>query len=214
MSWTLTASATRPATGTRSRCWKAGWRRAREGNAAPERSGVLERVDHRTLVAQREAALKRACEARERGDEGEELHETVRAVSLDRPPLPPLSPGAWQTKARGIEVGRVAARHEARSRTAEVREIAAGLAREVRAWIAERVRERPGQGELALAGARENHNESGGRRASYDGRDGFDPRDLATRLGEAWEMPAGRFRQERTAEPEGTGIDAESRDVG
>ena len=64
-------------------------------------------MDHRTLVAQRDEALELASAARERGDEGAELRETVRAIELDRPPLPQLSPGAWQMKERGIEVGRV-----------------------------------------------------------------------------------------------------------
>ncbi|MGR3467016.1 MAG: MobQ family relaxase [Shimia sp.] len=171
----------------------AGWREAwaQDTNAALERAQVAERVDHRTLAAQREEALEMATAARERGDEREELAQTVRAVELDRPPLPQLSPGAWQMKARGHEVGRVAAWHEAKARATEVREIAAGLAREVGAWIAERaagaldrVRERigPVQDELALAGGR-------------DGRDEpEDARDLATRLREALEA-----RQERTA---------------
>ena len=196
--------------------WREAW--ARESNAALERCGARERVDHRTLVAQRGEALERASAARERGDERAELHETVRAVSLDRPPLPQLSPGAWQMKERGIEVGRVAAWHEAKERAAEVREIAAGLAREVSGWLrertaslAERVRERlgPGQGELALAGGRE------GQETSEEQRDGFDPRDLATRLREAWEAhQQGQSRQERTSEPERPGIDAKSRDAG
>ena len=183
--------------------WREAW--ARESNAALERCGALERVDHRTLVAQREEALERASEARERGDEGAELHETVRAVSLDRPPLPQLSPGAWQMKERGIEVGRVAAWHEAKERAAEVREIAAGLAREVGGWLrertaslAERVRERmgPGQGELALAGGRDGQEEP------------EDRRDLATRLREAWEArQRAQSRPERTAEAERPGIE-------
>ena len=56
----------------------------------------------------------------QRGDEGAELVQTVRAIELDRPPLPQLSPGAWQMKERGIEVGRVGAWHEAKARAAEV----------------------------------------------------------------------------------------------
>ena len=48
------------------------------------------------LEAQRDEALELAAEAHERGDEAEELRETVRAVSLDREPLPQLSAGAWQ----------------------------------------------------------------------------------------------------------------------
>ena len=199
--------------------WREAW--ARESNAALERSGARERVDHRALVAQREEALERAAEARERGDDRAELHETVRAVELDRPPLPQLSAGAWQMKERGIEVGRVAAWHEAKERAAEVREIAAGLAREVGSWLrertaslAERVRERlgPGQGELALAGGREGQEDG---RDPSDGRDGFDPRDLATRLREAWEAhQRGQSRQERTAAPERSGIEGAGRNTG
>ena len=190
--------------------WREAW--ARESNAALERCGARERVDHRTLVAQREEALERASAARERGDERAELHETVRAVSLDRPPLPQLSPGAWQMKERGIEVGRVAAWHEAKERAAEVREIAAGLAREVGGWLrertaslAERVRERmgPGQGELALAGGRDGQEEP------------EDRRDLATRLREAWEArQRAQSRPERTAEAERPGIEGAGRNTG
>jgi hypothetical protein len=182
--------------------WREAW--AREANHALERSGVEARVDHRTLEAQRVEALELAASARERGDEEVELRETVRAVELDRPPLPQLSPGAWQMKERGIEVGRVAAWHEARERAAEVRAIAAGLAREVGAWIAERaasvaerVRGLSGpehQGELALAGG------GAGRGEPEDRRDPSDGRDLATRLREAWEARQGA--QARAVEPE------------
>ena len=184
--------------------WRAAW--ARDVNLALERHGHEARVDYRTLQAQRAEALELAASARERGDEEVELRETVRAVELDRPPLPQLSAGAWQMKERGIEVGRVAAWHEAKERAAEVRAIAAGLAREVGAWIAERaasvaerVRGLSGpehQGELALAG--------GGRGEPED----EDRRDLATRLREAWEA-----RQERTTEPEGVEVDAGARAV-
>ncbi len=113
--------------------WREAW--ARDSNIALERAGIEDRVDHRTLEAQRDEALELASAARERGDEGAELVQTVRAVELDRPPLPQLSPGAWQMKERGIEVGRVGAWHEA----------------------ADRVLDRlgPEQSELALAGGRE-----------------------------------------------------------
>ena len=59
----------------------------------------------------------------------------MRAVSLDRPPLPQLSPGAWQMKERGIEVGRVGAWHEAKARAAEVATVARELAGQVRDWL-------------------------------------------------------------------------------
>ena len=169
---------------TKNRDWNAkdmleGWREAwaRDSNAALERAGIEDRVDHRTLVAQRDEALELAAAARERGDEGAELRETVRAIELDRPPLPQLSPGAWQMKERGIEVGRVGAWHEAKARAAEVMELARDLASHVCDWLdraADRVLDRlgSGQGELALAGGR-------------DGRD--QAPDLASRLKEAWE---------------------------
>ena len=179
---------------TKNRDWNAkevleGWREAwaRDSNAALERAGIEDRVDHRTLVAQRDEALELASAARERGDEGAELRETVRAIELDRPPLPQLSPGAWQMKERGIEVGRIGAWHEAKARAAEVMELARDLASHVRNWLdrtADRVLDRlgSGQGELALAGGR-------------DGRD-QEP-DLATRLKEAWDA---RQRDRETPE--------------
>lgn len=168
--------------------WREAW--ARDSNAALERAGIEDRVDHRTLVAQRDEALELARAARERGDEGAELAQTVRAVSLDRPPLPQLSPGAWQMKECGIEVGRVGAWHEAKARAAEVMEVARELAGHVRDWLdraADRVLDRlgPEQSELALAGGRE------GREQEPD---------LATRLREAWEArKEGREQHEADA---------------
>ncbi|MFD3191947.1 MobQ family relaxase, partial [Sedimentitalea sp. HM32M-2] len=155
--------------------WREAW--ARDSNAALERASIEDRVDHRTLVAQRDEALELAAAARERGDEGAELRETVRAIELDRPPLPQLSPGAWQMKERGIEVGRVGAWYEAKARAAEVMELARDLAGHVRDWLdraADRVLDRlgSGQGELALAGGRDRRDQ--------------EP-DLASRLKEAWE---------------------------
>ena len=165
--------------------WREAW--ARDSNVALERAGIEDRVDHRTLEAQRDEALELASAARERGDEGAELVQTVRAIELDRPPLPQLSPGAWQMKERGIEVGRVGAWHEAKARAAEVMEVARELAGHVRDWLdraADRVLDRlgPEQSELALAGGRE------GREQEPD---------LATRLREAWDARKdGRERQE------------------
>lgn len=168
--------------------WREAW--ARDSNIALERAGIEDRVDHRTLEAQRDEALELASAARERGDEGAELVQTVRAIELDRPPLPQLSPGAWQMKERGIEVGRVNAWHEAKARAAEVMEVARELAGHVRDWLdraADRVLDRlgPEQSELALAGGRE------GREQEPD---------LATRLREAWEArKEGREQHEADA---------------
>ena len=173
--------------------WREAW--ARDSNAALERAGVEDRVDHRTLVAQRDEALELASAARERGDEGAELHETVRAMSLDRPPLPQLSLGAWQLKERGIEVAAVRVWHEVKDRAAEVRQAVQELTGQVRDWLdraAERVMDRlgPGQAELALAGVR-------------DGRDQEpDRRELAAQMREAWDAHQGRDEVQETAAPE------------
>ena len=170
--------------------WREAW--ARDSNTALERAGIEDRVDHRTLVAQRDEALELASAARERGDEGAELHQTVRAMSLDRPPLPQLSPGAWQMKERGIEVAAVRVWHEVKDRAAEVRHMVQELTGQVRDWLdraAERVMDRLGseQSELALAGGR-------------DGRE--EEPDLATRLRDAWEARQGREKEQHVDAPE------------
>ena len=176
--------------------WREAW--ARDSNAALERASIEDRVDHRTLVAQRDEALELASAARERGDEGAELHETVRAMSLDRPPLPQLSLGAWQLKERGVEVAAVRVWHEVKAQAVEVTRMAQELAGQVRDWLdraAERVMDRleparfagPEQSELALAGGR-------------DGRE-QEP-DLATRLREAWEARQGREKEQHVDAPE------------
>jgi hypothetical protein len=176
--------------------WREAW--ARDSNAALERAGIEDRVDHRTLVAQRDEALERASAARERGDEGAELHETVRAMSLDRPPLPQLSLGAWQLKERGIEVAAVRVWHEVKDRAAEVRQVVQELTGQVREWLdraAERVMDRleparfagSGQSELALAGGR-------------DGRE--EEPDFAARLKASWEAHQGREKVQEGPAPE------------
>ena len=199
--------------------WREAW--SRETNAALERAGREDRVDHRTLVAQRDEALERAAEARERGDAREELRETVRAVELDRPPLPQLSPGAWQMKERGIEVGRVGAWHEAKARAAEVREIAADLGRQARDWIgehldraAERVRERvrparPGlahEGGPALGRA---GLDRGPDKAEGAGREDGDRGDVNARLRRALE--GWRRSDDERGQPRGVSAGRENR---
>lgn len=144
---------------TKNRDWNAkelleGWREAwaRDTNHALERCGTEARVDHRTLEAQREEALERSMQARERGDEALALRETVRAVELDRAPLPQLSPGAWQLKERGIEVAAVQLWREVKAQALEVARVAERLSGQVREWLG-RTLERLAPGhELAHAG--------------------------------------------------------------
>jgi ATP-dependent exoDNAse (exonuclease V) alpha subunit len=116
--------------------WREAW--AIESNAALERSGISDRIDHRTLKAQRVEALELASAARERGDEAVELHETVRAVALDRPPLPQLSLGAWQLKRRGREVAAVRVWREVKAYAAEVARIAQELTIHLQFWLENR----------------------------------------------------------------------------
>ena len=122
--------------------WREAW--AQDSNAALERAGVDTRIDHRTLAAQRNEALEMAADATARGDEAEAVHQRVRAVELDRAPLPQLSPGAWQLKERGIEVAAVRVWNEVKAQAREVARIAQDLAGKARDWLecsAEQVRD-------------------------------------------------------------------------
>ena len=82
--------------------WRESWAEAQ--NRALERSGFAERVDHRSLEAQREDAERLAREASERGQIEEAERQTDRAASLDRPPEPRLGPAlmAIERKARRV----------------------------------------------------------------------------------------------------------------
>ena len=158
--------------------WRLSW--AEVSNEALERCGLDERIDHRTLEAQREEALELAADAQERDDEEEALRETVRAVSLDRRPLPQLSPGAWQMKERGMDVPAVSLWREVKEQGRQVALVAEELAGQVRGWI-DRTTERAVE-RLRSAGP-ELATEAGG----IEGR----PADLVARMREVW-----RERQE------------------
>ena len=158
--------------------WREAW--AQDSNAALERAGHALRVDHRTLEAQRAEALELAAEAHERGDEAAELAERVRAVALDREPLPQLSLGAWQLKERGIEVAAVQVWREVKAQAAEVARVAQELADKARSWL-ERAAERlaPERG-LSHAGG------------IASGDSANERQDLAARLRAAWEARQGQ----------------------
>ena len=162
--------------------WRSSW--AEVSNDALERSGQDERIDHRTLEAQRDEAQERAAEARERGDEEEALRETVRAVSLDRKPLPQLSPGAWQMKERGMDVPAVSLWREVKEQGRQVARVAEELAVQVRGWIdrtVELARERLSPEEPELAAGVHTVNREPER-----------PADLVEQMREVW-----RKRQEQ-----------------
>ena len=168
---------------TKNRDWNAvevleGWREAwaQDANLAMELAGHAERIDHRTLEAQRIEALELSSAAEGRGDEAEALHHTVRAVALDRPPLPQLSAGAWQLKERGQEVAAVRVWHEVKAHAAEVARVAQELAGQVRSWLeraADHVLDnlQPPAAELA-----------------YEGGDRAKPQSLAALMREAWAL--------------------------
>jgi len=142
--------------------WREAW--ALEVNAALERHGVYERVDHRTLEAQREEALEWSSQAQERGDAHEALEQRVRAMALDRTPLPQLSVGAWQMKERGEDVEAVHDWRRIKAAAHEIKGAALELAGQVRDWVeqgvthvkslAERVREAAHGMDLSSYGAR------------------------------------------------------------
>lgn len=170
---------------TKNRDWNAvevleGWREAwaQDANLALELAGHSERIDHRTLEAQRIEALELAHVAQEQGQEAEALEHTVRAVALDRPPLPQLSAGAWQLKERGQEVAAVRVWHEVKAHAAEVARVAQELAGHVRTWLeraADHVLDKlqPSEAGLAYEGG---------------GHDRDRPQDLAARMREAWAL--------------------------
>ena len=112
--------------GKKERSWNApevlvGWREAwaREANVALERAGRGERVDHRTLEAQRLEAAQRAEVAREVGRPELALVHERQAVALDREPEPKLGPAASALERRGIETERGTARREVEARNHE-----------------------------------------------------------------------------------------------
>lgn len=193
--------------------WRKAW--ARDSNHALERCGHEARIDHRTLEAQQEEALERSVQARERGDEALALREIVRAVELDRAPLPQLSPGAWQMKERGIEVAAVQLWREVKAQAIEVARVAEWLSGQVREWLG-RTLERLAPGhELAHAGGGRHREQLDiatrlreilGRDADRDIGTGLHAlrevqRDHpATELGQAWEPDSARSLAERLRE--------------
>jgi hypothetical protein len=113
--------------------WRGSW--AEHVNDTLERCDIHERVDHRTLVAQRADALSLAHDARERGDEPAQAEHMARAVELDRPALPGMSAGSWSMMRRGLTTPAAERWQEVKHLAAQAREIAAEFKDWAREWL-------------------------------------------------------------------------------
>lgn len=123
--------------------WRSSW--AEHVNQTLERCNVHERVDHRTLEAQRAEALERAHAAERRGDERTHVAEMARAVELDRPPLPDVGARGWSMMRRGIATPASDRWQEVREIGLQVREVAREFRTQARDWLErtlDRVQER------------------------------------------------------------------------
>ncbi|MBQ0716180.1 MAG: MobA/MobL family protein [Sulfitobacter litoralis] len=113
--------------------WRSSW--ADHVNQTLERCHVHERVDHRTLEAQREEALERAYEAERNGDTRGHVAEMARAVELDRPALPDVGARGWSMMRRGIATPAADRWQEVRQIAAQAREIAQDFQTRAREWL-------------------------------------------------------------------------------
>ncbi|TJZ78696.1 MobQ family relaxase [Paracoccus hibiscisoli] len=131
--------------------WRSSW--AEHVNQTLERCNVHERVDHRTLEAQREEALERASVAERNGDERVHVAEMARAVELDRPPLPDVGARGWSMMRRGIATPASDRWQEVREIGLQVREVAREFQTQAREWL-ERTLDRVQERAAALGLAR------------------------------------------------------------
>lgn len=113
--------------------WREAW--ADAANHALEVAGVDVRIDHRTLEAQREEAYGLAAEAETLGDDAAYVQHLTQALSLDRDPLPRLTPNEWEAKREGAALGRIALWQEVSERAEQVKEIVAEFVQGARDWL-------------------------------------------------------------------------------
>ncbi len=66
--------------------------------------------------------MERATHAEEHGDRDLQVAETLRALELDRRPLPQLSVGAWQMKERGEDIESVRNWYDVKAAALEIKE--------------------------------------------------------------------------------------------
>ncbi|PQK74282.1 hypothetical protein CG428_12720 [Pantoea ananatis] len=76
--------------------WRASW--SRMSNRALERAGSANRIDHRSLAAQREEAIALAKAAQETGRQDIVNEQLARAVELNRSALTRIDRQSWHTK--------------------------------------------------------------------------------------------------------------------
>lgn len=158
--------------GKKDRSWNApdllvGWREAwaREANVALERAGRSERIDHRSLDAQRAEAEQEAERARQGRQDELALEHEKRVVELSREPEPKIGPAATALEKRGIATERGDAFRAAQERNAQRQdlgwrqlELRLELMERGRAFIAsarERLDQLWGRAEAAMSRIRE-----------------------------------------------------------
>lgn len=76
--------------------WRASW--SRMSNRALERTGSANRMDHRSLAAQREEAIALAKAAQETGRQDIANEQLAKAIELNRPALTRIDRKSWHTK--------------------------------------------------------------------------------------------------------------------
>lgn len=116
--------------GKKDRSWNApdlllGWREAwaRDANIALERAGRSERIDHRTLDAQRSEAEQQVERARAGGQEELAFEREKKVLELSREPEPKIGPSANAQEKRGIVTERGEAFRAAQTRNAQREEL-------------------------------------------------------------------------------------------
>ena len=105
--------------------WRASW--ADAVNHSLEVHEISDRVDHRTLVAQREDALALSVAAAERGDEISAAAHHLDAEALNRPAQVQLSPAAWSMMRRGVMLDAGEVWREVKVRAAAILDTVAAL---------------------------------------------------------------------------------------
>lgn len=116
--------------GKKERSWNApdllmGWREAwaRDANAALERAGRSERIDHRSLDVQRAEAEQAVERTRGGGQEELALEHEKKVIELNREPEPKIGPSANAQEKRGIVTERGEAFRAVQARNAQRQEL-------------------------------------------------------------------------------------------